>query len=814
MNSLTGRLDTFPSSSSPLKWYVCGPTVYDSAHLGHARSYVSQDILRRIVTQHFHQDIFLVMGMTDVDDKIIAAASAQQTSMANIARHHETAFLRNLAALNVLRVSSITRVSEHIPEIIGYIQGLDSNGFAYSTSDGVYFDTVAMGSSYGKLAPSTPQEYTDIVLEDGAVGGEKRNVRDFALWKLSKTPDEPGWESPWGRGRPGWHIECSAMTHHVLGGSIDVHSGGVDLRFPHHNNEIAQCDAYHHHQAGRYLMVGSCVYFYSGVDHTWCQHFVHFGHLYIKGLKMSKSLKNFITIDALLANYSADAFRLFCLQYKYNVNVHFSHDRMRDANAVYHRFHSFFHTLQSHVKATEAGGASERTPYARRVDAADFRVLDALAQCKLDVDSALRLDFNTPGALQHLLELVTATNKAWTDRPAMSVEVLCAVATYVMDTLALFGLDALRFPSLRLAAPVADDAASQSNAIQGADVMDVFTTFRAQVRALALTNTSDKVAQDILKLCDTVRCDSLLSMNRAIRLLYMYVPRDAQLPSLGIQIEDISPGKSFWKQQVDAPEAVEDNTSTEKAVLAAKAAEFEAEMQVAPASFFQLSPQFAGKFTAFDHEDTVDKMYVDGERNVNIIINFDIEFPKGFYCGSCYAAGSPGDVAGKVYFAPSRIFENGYLLDTDMLDLTFRSFDNTHHIKTLTFGQEYPNMKNPLNSRNKTLPSDQRGAFQYFLRVVSTDYSFLNGDEIKSNQYSVTEHFLQMTPTGHKGLPRVSFVYEFSPIKFRIEQTQNGLFPFFTSICAIVGGVFTVMGLVDSAMHQLSTKALKQPSLL
>ncbi|ETV87774.1 cysteine-tRNA ligase, variant 3 [Aphanomyces astaci] len=560
MNSLTGRLDTFPSSSSPLKWYVCGPTVYDSAHLGHARSYVSQDILRRIVTQHFHQDIFLVMGMTDVDDKIIAAASAQQTSMANVARHHETAFLRNLAALNVLRVSSITRVSEHIPEIIGYIQGLDSNGFAYATSDGVYFDTVAMGSSYGKLAPSTPQEYTDIVLEDGAVGGEKRNVRDFALWKLSKTPDEPGWESPWGRGRPGWHIECSAMTHHVLGGSIDVHSGGVDLRFPHHNNEIAQCDAYHHHQA----------------DHTWCQHFVHFGHLYIKGLKMSKSLKNFITIDALLANYSADAFRLFCLQYKYNVNVHFSHDRMRDANAVYHRFHSFFHTLQSHVKATEAGGASE---HARRVDAADFRVLDALAQCKLEVDSALRLDFDTPGALQHLLELVTATNKAWTDRPAMSVEVLCAVATYVMDTLALFGLDALRFPSLRLAAPVADDAASQSNAIQGADVMDVFTTFRAQVRALALTNTSDKVAQDILKLCDTVR--------------------DAQLPSLGIQIEDISPGKSFWKQQIDA---VEDNTSTEKAVLAAKAAEFEAEMQVPPASFFQLSPQFAGKFTAFDHE--------------------------------------------------------------------------------------------------------------------------------------------------------------------------------------------------------------------
>ncbi|KAH9106187.1 hypothetical protein AeMF1_018147 [Aphanomyces euteiches] len=344
--------------------------------------------------------------------------------------------------------------------------------------------------------------------------------------------------------------------------------------------------------------------------------------------------------------------------------------------------------------------------------------------------------------------------------------------------------------------------------------------------------------------------------------------------------------------------------------------------------------------------DTVDKMYVDGERNVNVLINFDIEFPKmpcsiislehgdmqgrmhldvidnihkirldpdgnslgemvkhemgnslkheelrhhndtGYYCGSCYSAGEPGDVcfafyelklisgrclvltghfqvstrslrfdliiwkgiypptqcmndelegilngtvnegcrvfgylvvakvAGKFYFAQSRIFENGYLLDTEVLDLTFRSFDNTHKIKKLTFGDEYPNMKNPLNLRNKTLPDGQRGAYQYFLKVVSTDYYFLNGDEIKSNQYSVTEHFLHMTPTGHKGLPRVSFAYEFSPIKFRIDQTQKGLFPFFTSICAIIGGVFTVMGLVDSAIHRLATKQAKKSSLL
>ncbi|RHY33992.1 hypothetical protein DYB32_001226 [Aphanomyces invadans] len=456
-NSLTGQLDAFPTSSSPLKWYVCGPTVYDSAHLGHARSYVSQDILRRVLTQHFHQEIFLVMGMTDVDDKIIAAAASQQTTMTNIARTNEAAFLRNLADLNVLRVSSITRVSEHIPEIIAYIQSLGANGFAYVRSDGVYFDTVAMGAKYGKLAPNTPQEYDNVVPEDGAVGGEKRNVRDFALWKLSKSPEEPGWESPWGRGRPGWHIECSAMTHHVLGDAIDVHSGGVDLRFPHHNNEIAQCDAYHHHACGT---SGSC-------------------------LKMSKSLKNFITIDSLLETYSADTFRVFCLQYKYNMNVHFSEDRMRDASAIYQRFLSVV--------------------VSRRVDGVDHTVLAALAQCKQDVDIAMRHDFDTPRALQHLLDLISQTNKTWKDHPSMSVEVLCTVATYIVDMLTLFGLATLRFPSLRLAAPVADDPTSL-NSIQANDVMDAFTTFRANVRALALTNTSDKVARDILNLCDNVRC--------------------------------------------------------------------------------------------------------------------------------------------------------------------------------------------------------------------------------------------------------------------------------------------------------------------
>ncbi|KDO29037.1 hypothetical protein SPRG_06092 [Saprolegnia parasitica CBS 223.65] len=327
--------------------------------------------------------------------------------------------------------------------------------------------------------------------------------------------------------------------------------------------------------------------------------------------------------------------------------------------------------------------------------------------------------------------------------------------------------------------------------------------------------------------------------------------------------------------------------------------------------------------------DTVDKMYVDGTRNVNLSINFDIEFPRmpcqivsiehadlagrvqldvidnihkmrldlhgntigekiketiggalvnesqlavqtdGSMCGNCYGAGDPGEccntcedvknayvrrnwalpslhtvvqcmnadleailkgdikegcritghldvakVAGKFYFAPSKIFQSGYLVADDVLDSTFKVFDNSHTIHALTFGQEYPNMKNPLNARVKHLPEGMRGAYQYFLKVVSTDYSFLNGNEIKSNQYSATEHFLEMTPTGQKGLPRITFAYEFSPIKFRIEQTQKGLVPFLTSVCAIVGGVFTVMGLVDAAMYNVISNKRKASPLL
>ncbi|EQC33113.1 cysteinyl-tRNA synthetase [Saprolegnia diclina VS20] len=560
LNSLSGKVEPLPvASSGPLKWYVCGPTVYDSAHLGHARSYVSQDILRRVLTGYFRHDINLVMGMTDVDDKIIATSLREGKPMEAVARHHEAAFLADLASLNVLRASAITRVSEHIPEILAYIKTLEANGFAYTTSDGVYFDTVALGAKYGKLAPNAATEISDVAAsDDSGIGSEKRNVRDFALWKRSKTADEPGWDSRYGRGRPGWHIECSAMTHHVLGGAIDVHSGGIDLCFPHHNNEVAQCDGYHHTTAG----------------HTWCKHFIHFGHLYIKGLKMSKSLKNFISIQDFLSapGSSSDAFRLFCLQYKYNTNVHFSEDRMRDANVLLQRFTSFFQSIVGLTKASTLH---------RRLETPNDVLLTALAEAKVEVDRALRNDFDTPAVLLQLTQLISLVHREVQSRD-ISIEVVCRVAAYVLETLHLFGLNKslAGFSSIALAAPVATTDAGAGLA-HAESILDEFTAFRARVRQAALTNPKDPQSQTILALCDRLRNETL--------------------PPLGIQIDDVAPGTSHWKAQtmIEADAAPVDPV---KVQLAAKQAAFEAEMQIAPADFFRRSAQFAGHFGAFDDE--------------------------------------------------------------------------------------------------------------------------------------------------------------------------------------------------------------------
>lgn len=248
-NSLRGGSTTLEikRDEKPLSWYSCGPTVYDSAHLGHARTYICTDILRRIITEYFNIELFFAMGITDVDDKIIKRADELGIHWKHLALKYEKEFKNDLRQLNVLEPDVYLPVTEHIPNIISYISGILNSGHAYQAADGVYFSVDALGEKYGCLGNNRVSA-EDPAEEDPGEASHKKSKRDFALWKSVlesesgsiSSVDAPLWSSPWGRGRPGWHIECSAMTHACFGSTLDIHSGGIDLLFPHHTNEIAQ----------------------------------------------------------------------------------------------------------------------------------------------------------------------------------------------------------------------------------------------------------------------------------------------------------------------------------------------------------------------------------------------------------------------------------------------------------------------------------------------------------------------------------------------------------------------------------------------
>lgn len=341
-NSLTGTNTPFvvANGSNQVTWYICGPTVYDSAHVGHASNYVRFDIVRRILSEYFGYDVIVQMNITDVDDKIIRKANERQEPFSEISQFYEREFLEDMEALNILPADYVTRVSEYIPEIVDYIEGIIDNGFGYESEGSVYFDTVsftAKGYNYGKVAPWCVGK-ADLLAEgegvltanDKAVAEQKKCPNDFALWKKSKE-GEPTWDSPWGPGRPGWHIECSAMASTVLGSVIDIHAGGVDLRFPHHSNEIAQAEAFH-----------GC--------HQWVNYFLHSGHLHIDGLKMSKSLKNFITIRECLKRYNARQLRLLFLGHKYDAPMDYAEHSMIEAVNLDRTLTDFFGNIKARLR--------------------------------------------------------------------------------------------------------------------------------------------------------------------------------------------------------------------------------------------------------------------------------------------------------------------------------------------------------------------------------------------------------------------------------------------------------------------------------
>src|SRR5881392_416761 len=317
-NSLTRRKEPFePLDAGLVRMYVCGPTVYDLAHIGNGRAVVAFDLLYRLLRHTYGANhVRYVRNITDVEDKIIVAARETGEAIDALTRRTTAEFHADMAALGALPPDIEPRATAYIPQMIALIERLIAAGHAYAAEGHVLF-AVASWPSYGKLARRSRDEM--IAGARVEVAPYKRDPGDFVLWKPS-TPDQPGWDSPWGRGRPGWHIECSAMSETELGETFDIHGGGLDLIFPHHENEIAQSRS----AFGRALMA---------------KYWMHNGFLNISGEKMSKSLGNFFTVHELLDQHPPEAIRLLLLSAHYRQPLDFTHEGLVQAKATLDRWY-------------------------------------------------------------------------------------------------------------------------------------------------------------------------------------------------------------------------------------------------------------------------------------------------------------------------------------------------------------------------------------------------------------------------------------------------------------------------------------------
>jgi len=612
-NSLTGtKVPFIPNDKNQVKWYTCGPTVYDVSHLGHARNYVTFDIIRRIMTDYFGYDVAFLMNITDIDDKIILksrqnyrlaeyekknpslatvmedsktafaydlnkvctrmneleekkkSAKSQHIPQINIAieeeklkhsglvkkqqniltkshsddtqaiklliqdaksvlapyldriaksdisdskiheilrahtRRYETEFFEDMRNLGVQDPDALTRVTEYCEKIITFTQTIIKNNYGYVSKGSVYFDTVKFKEErfYAKLSPHCVGNIDLVNDGEGALGstGDKRSPTDFALWKASK-PGEPSWDSPWGKGRPGWHIECSAMATDVLGENFDIHSGGEDLKFPHHDNEIAQSEA----QSGK---------------NQWSNYFFHSGHLNIQGLKMSKSLKNFLSIKGVLERHSARQIRILFLLQPWNAKINYSENSLREAASKEKAFKEFFMNIDVEIRNQPNEPDLDQVMVPE-----DRKFYDTIRQTQVVVHSSLCDSFDFQTAMTALIDLVRATNKYRLQNKRCKTLLLKKAAMYVDKILRSFGVMVdhnLGF---------SDSTSTDKNA---AKYLDAWTKFRDEVRQVA----SQTKNFDILALCDKIR--------------------DDVMPDLGIRIEDISGKPSIWK--LDDPE--------------------------------------------------------------------------------------------------------------------------------------------------------------------------------------------------------------------------------------------------------------------
>jgi len=468
-NTLTRRKEPFvPVNPGKVGMYLCGPTVYKPSHVGHMVGPVIFDTVKRFLTWCGYKVNFVV-NITDIDDKLIVEAAKQNTTVPEIATRVTQDYWNCLKALGVDSIDHFPKATEHIPEILSMIESLIAKGHAYPSQGDVYFD-VSSDEDYGKLCNRDPEQ-----MEAGArieVSERKRNPGDFALWKGAK-PGEPSWPSRWGAGRPGWHIECSAMSLKWLGAPIDIHGGGLDLQFPHHENELAQSESHLGHAFSRYWM--------------------HNGLMKTGDKKMSKSEGNEIVVSALLKKHSSETIRYLLLSSHYRSPIEYSDARLEEVARSLEGFKRFFELFErvtkksfyelptpTHYQASLFDPEKQKGPLSRSMAKLGDEFVEAMAD-----------DFNTGGAIGALHQMLTtlngfiATNKLEANLVPEAVEDLLSGTIYLKEATRILGLF--------LAAPA--KSSSDDGLVDG--LMKLVIEIRAESRKNKLFSIADQIRKGL-----------------------------------------------------------------------------------------------------------------------------------------------------------------------------------------------------------------------------------------------------------------------------------------------------------------------------
>jgi len=447
-NTLTKKKEEFiPLNPPNVTMYMCGPTVYDYFHIGNARSFIMADIIRAYLKYKGFKVKF-VMNLTDVDDKIINKSIAENKSLEEISGFYIDAFYEDLKKLRIKPADVFPKATQHIGDMIDVINKLEKKGIAYNIDGNVYYD-VSKFQNYGKLSGKNLDE-----LESGSrveINETKKNPLDFSLWKKAKT-GEPSWDSPWGKGRPGWHIECSAMSTKELGKSIDIHAGGNDLIFPHHENEIAQSEA--------------------AFEQKFVNCWMHFGFLNIQNEKMSKSLGNFYTARDVLKRYSAEAIRLFFAQTYYGGPLNFSDELLDAAEKGAEKIRNFALRIEQEI----VDNWNDKPNF-------DFDIQSYYN----DFEKAMDDDFNSAQAIAVIFDLIRAGNKIIDGKDKNDREFFHSLKKFLQDT-ADDVLGIINFEMLNK---------SPENSIED-DLIKLLIEIRDEMKKQKNFELSDKIRNDLL----------------------------------------------------------------------------------------------------------------------------------------------------------------------------------------------------------------------------------------------------------------------------------------------------------------------------